>query len=66
MQFLKKALPWILFAVAAVAFGVFYSKYNKAKAANKTLADNLTNEAADPENSGIAGGLVETFIDNAQ
>lgn len=50
-----KYLPWILAVAAVVGLVMYIDKYNKAKAANKSLATDAVKTAV---NTGIAGGLV--------
>ena len=59
MQTFKKYLPWILAVVFIALFVVYFDKFNKAKAANKSLTDGAIQSAVEShsDNTGIAGGL---------
>lgn len=62
MSTFLKWLPWIIAASAAAAFIVYMDKYNKAKAANKGLADAVVQTNG---NTGIGGGLdIEAAADS--
>ncbi len=56
MQTFWKWLPWISFAVVLALLLVYVDKYNKAKAANGSLASAAV-DAATAGNTGIAGGI---------
>lgn len=51
-----KYLPWIIAVVLLALLFVWVDKYNKAKAANGSLASAAV-DAATSGNTGIAGGL---------
>jgi hypothetical protein len=59
----KKILPWALMAIAVGAAIYFFDRANKAKAANKSIADAIeqTNE-----NTGIAGFTFTDEVDVMQ